>query len=336
MAECLLFRYTASTPQPFRINSSKGFFYLLSLTWQSNNFFQLQLKIFSVSGKSDGSSVKYYYEKNTSKFITLLRNRGIQNIHQPLWVEETFTNIEASNYSNELIRQEILQHIEQTNNPEMIIHDLGCGVGGVVFYLAKKLEKFKQIFGLSISAFQIKEAEQRKQHWNLNSKCTFLEADFHHLPSSLPPADLAYCIEAFVHAYDAKLFFKSVSERLNPGGKLVLIDDFLRLDNQFNNQEKKAIDQFKYGWVLQSLYTPYEVQFLAQKYGLKLKAQKDLTPFLKIYTLKEKLIRLYVKLMKPFLKKSEYFKSLVGGDARQYCLQHNIIKYHLLVFEKEN
>ena len=282
-----------------------------------------------------GATVKKYYEENTRKFIRFQPKLESQNIHQALWPPGIQTKTEAANHSNQLIFQEIEEYQKESRTNSLKILDLGCGVGGAVFYLAQKLGLAHKLYGLSISAVQIEYAKRISTQFNLHEQCSFIEADFHQLPESLPEIDLAYAIEAFVHAYDANQFFEQVSEKLKPGGRLILIDDFLADRNSLKSADEQAIERFRYGWVLGSLLTIEQVKHLANKHKLKCTKMLDLTAWLKVYTLKERLIRLYVQLMRPFLKRSIYFKSLVGGDARQYCLQKGLVQYRILVFEKE-
>lgn len=282
-----------------------------------------------------GAEVKAYYEENTSKFIRFQPKLESQNIHQALWPPHIHLKTDAANYSNLLIFQEIQNYQSATKTDKLTILDLGCGVGGAVFYLARKLEPAHQLYGLSISAVQIEHAKAICTQHNFSEQCRFIEADFHQLPKTLPEIDLAYAIEAFVHAYDANQFFKAISNKLKPGGRLILIDDFLADRKNLKKAEEQAIERFKYGWVLGSLLTVEQVKEGCNKHKLKCTKMLDLTPWLKVYTLKEQLIRLYIKLMRPFLKKSIYFKSLIGGDARQYCLQKGVVQYKMLVFEKE-
>ena len=287
-----------------------------------------------MANEKAGAAVKTYYEKNTQKFLFFQKGKALRNIHQALWVSENMSRWEAENYSNELIRQ-VADSILSSNSSEPLqIYDLGCGVGGVVHYLGQYLKKEAHITGFSISTEQIKLAKQQNEKFDVPLDCHFEVADFHALPTTLVPADLMYAIEAFVHAYDAQIFFQQVAKHLKPGGKLVLIDDFLDRSSSYNDQEKYWIKRFEYGWVLGSLYSVDKISEMAKQHGLVLREDQDLTPYLRIYTMKERFIRFYVNMMEPFLKNSEYFKSLIGGDARQYCLQKQIIKYRILTFER--
>ena len=281
--------------------------------------------------------VKTYYEQNTGIFLWLKGKGAYTNIHQALWAEQGFDLKQASNYSNQLILEEIEDYLQEKSTDGIRVYDLGCGVGSVVFYLAKGIEKLKTITGLSISTKQIAIAKAELTQNIRDPRISFVEADFLNLPAALPLADIAYSIEAFVHARDAVSYFNAIREKLLPGGKLILIDDFIASnvnETQLEEQDKRRLERFRYGWVLGSLESVTALQKRAK--GFRLIKEVDLSPFLKVYTLKERLIRFGIKLLHPFFKQSEYFKSLIGGDARQACLQRGLIEYKMLVFECTN
>ena len=168
--------------------------------------------------------VKNYYDQNTQKFLWFGRNAATKSIHQPLWKEKDFTLERAYHYSNELIYQEITTYPTTRN---ITIADLGCGVGSSLFYLSKRLPESIQYYGISISATQIQIATQQQQSAAKSPSIHFIQADFTKLPTTLPPFDIVYSIEAFAHAPKAEKYLEQVSKKLIKGGKLILIDDFL-------------------------------------------------------------------------------------------------------------
>ena len=111
-----------------------------------------------------------------------------------------------------------------------------------------------------------------------------------------------------------------------------MIDDFLSdtIDiNTLDKKVKKAIADFKYGWMANSLITQRALTKLAANYGLKLIEAEDLTPYMRNNTLKHKWIRFLVVsfrwLYDLLPQKSPYFRSWIGGKGKQYCLQKGIV-----------
>jgi len=291
---------------------------------------------------NSNNPVKNYYESNTKKFLQFGRDAATKSIHQPLWKEANFTYSQAMFYANELILQVIKNYPKKG---DLNIVDLGCGVGSSLFYLAKKLPETTTYYGVSISATQIdiakKEINKRNSEEKLGEQFHFLEADFAKLPTTLPQFDIAFSIEAFAHAPIAKDYFQQVAISLKKGGKLILIDDFLNDEIDFDNlnpKAKKAIADFKYGWMVESLLTQQALTEIAASFDLKIIEQEDLTPYMHNNTLKHKWIRLLVNSFRWVYdlspRKSAYFRSWIGGKGKQYCLGKGIVKYRKVVFEK--
>lgn len=287
-------------------------------------------------------TVKNYYESNTKKFLQFGRDAATKSIHQPLWKEANFTYSQALYYANELILQVIKASPKEA---ALNIVDLGCGVGSSLFYLAKKLPQTTAYYGVSISATQIdiakKETAKRAEQGEKIQQFHFLEADFSNLPTTLPQFDVAFSIEAFAHAPIAKDYFQQVAKSLKKGGKLILIDDFLNDEIDFDNlnpKAQKAIADFKYGWMVESLLTHQTLSEIAASFNLKVIEQEDLTLYMHNNTLKHKWIRLLVNSFRWVYdlapRKSAYFRSWIGGKGKQYCLAKGIVKYQKVVFEK--
>jgi predicted methyltransferase len=63
------------------------------------------------------------------------------------------------------------------------------------------------------------------------------------LHDDLTGLDLAFAIEAFVHADPAAAFFDGVTRALRPGGALVIVDDV-----RAGDRDDPALDDFRAGW----------------------------------------------------------------------------------------
>jgi len=286
--------------------------------------------------------VKSYYKHNTRRFLWFHRDQATKSIHQPLWKEASFTKKQAFLYSNQLILEEIIAY-HQTD--ALTIIDLGCGVGSSIFYLLKQNPKAAAYYGITISRIQISMAFSHLKKYFIDTtsytNTHFIEADFTDLPLTIPCVDIAFSIEAFVHATAPHLYFEQVSQKLKKGGKLILIDDFLNdcIDNsKLDNKEKKAIADFKYGWLANSLKTESELASIATASGLKLVESIDLTPLMRNNTFKHQCVRLAVTsfrwLYELLPRQSYYFRSWIGGSAKQFCLKRDLIRYKKITFEK--
>lgn len=287
-------------------------------------------------------NVKTYYENNTLKFLIFHRDAATKSIHQPLWKSDNFTQKEAILYANKLIL-EIIQQYPQRDDLNII--DLGCGVGSSIFYLLDRLGKKTNYYGISISDTQIsiaqREWQKRKQVYSSEVSIQFISADFTRLPTTLPQLDIAFSIEAFVHSPSPVAYLQAISKYLKKGGKLILIDDFMQDDIQIsklNKKSQKAISDFKYGWMTNSLISVKDLSRLAIQFELKILEVEDLTIYMRNGTLKHKWIGFLVAafrwLYELLPKKSTYFRSWIGGKGKQYCLKQGLVRYKKVILEK--
>ncbi|MEG5057292.1 class I SAM-dependent methyltransferase [Microcoleus sp. A2-C5] len=270
--------------------------------------------------------VEKYYDRNTSRFLKY-DHYETYGIHREVWGNGVATAEDAFNFVNSLILDIIQKH-----QPESII-DLGCGVGGSLFYLAQSYSK-ACYYGITISSAQVEISKKINKRLNLKSDCLISKGDFQNLDRDIPLMDLAYSVEAFVHATDSHAFFREISNKMNKNGFLIICDDFLTDNLPADSSEKKLIEFFRKGWVLGSLMSTKSAEDIASKYGYKLIENIDLTPNLKLRRSRDILISLYVIFLKPFMEFSLYIKALVGGDALQKCLMKELVQYRFLVFQK--
>jgi 2-polyprenyl-3-methyl-5-hydroxy-6-metoxy-1,4-benzoquinol methylase len=102
------------------------------------------------------------------------------------------------------------------------ILDIGCGIGGVDFYLASNYDC--EITAIDVEPYVIERAELDKdKQENLKGSVNF------HLcqdVSTLNPGsyDIVFSKEVFLHIKDKESLFNSISTLLKPGGKLRIID----------------------------------------------------------------------------------------------------------------
>jgi cyclopropane fatty-acyl-phospholipid synthase-like methyltransferase len=283
--------------------------------------------------KVNENVVAQYYDNNTKRFLRFGKHKGTQNIHQALWAEGITDLEEAANYTNTLILKE-LNSMNASSNSGIHVLDLGCGVGGSLDFLVKNSSEENRFEGITISALQANLAQQKFQRLEKGNAVSIRQGDFLHLPSG-PPAELAYAIEAFVHAADAQQFFTSVSTRLQKGSRLILIDDFRTSKAAQNELEKQLLHNFQQGWHANSLITPGTAETLAKNANLQLIQQLNLTSFLKIGRPRDKAIGLMIRVFGRWMRKSIYFQSLTGGYAKQQCIRRNLVNYQMLIFEKK-
>lgn len=276
--------------------------------------------------------IKRYYDHNTRLFLTLGGSRRIRTIHRALWLPGVRTREQALDAIHTLVSDQI--GLLGADTPHVL--DLGCGVGGSLLSLATKLPPGWRGTGATISPVQFELAQAFARQRGLGETLTFLDADFLHLPD-LPPVDLAFAIESFALNADAPAFFSSAARVLRPGGRLVIVDDFLTghgADYALSAREAGWLEIFRRGWHAAGVGTPMQAAECARAAGLNLLVDRDLTPMLRLNTLRDRAVRLSVRLGRLLRLKGLYWDSLYGGDALQHCLESGLISYRLMTFAR--
>lgn len=277
--------------------------------------------------------VREYYDRNTGRFLRWGKDEGTCNIHGALWPPGVRSLGVAMNYPNELVALEI----EACPYPVNRVLDLGCGVGGSVFYLGRRLPRVRLFQGVSLSSVQVRRARQRIPG-NQTDRFHFEEACFLRLPIERFQADFSYAIEAFTHGPDPEIFFGVQAEVLPPGGRLVIIDDCLRDEvppGGLSARLARLLDTYRRNWLLPGLRGFHALKSIAEAKGFHFIRARNLTPHLRLGRPRDRAIALLVRLIGGLMERNTYLKALVGGDAKQKCYRAGLIDYWLLVFEKQ-
>jgi cyclopropane fatty-acyl-phospholipid synthase-like methyltransferase len=276
--------------------------------------------------------VTSYYDRNTARFLRWGKDEGTFNIHGALWPPEVKSLSAAMHYSNELVAREI----ERCPDPVNRVLDLGCGVGGSLFYLGRRLPQVRSFTGISLSPLQINIARQRAPV-DQKARFQFEAGCFLQLPSERFRADFSYSIEAFTHSPAPDVFFGVQASVLPQGGRLAIIDDCLSdtaSTAEMTNRQERLLDRYRRNWLLPGLRNLKALNSLAEEKGFCLIANQNLTPYLRLGRPRDRAISLLVRCLGPLMERDTYLKSLVGGDAKQRCYLEGLIHYRLLVFEK--
>jgi SAM-dependent methyltransferase len=161
---------------------------------------------------------------------------------------------------------------------------------------------------------------------------TCLAGDYCDLPPGLASADLAFAIESFVHAHDPIRFFEQCGRLVRPGGLLVICDDFRR--PSAGPRAADTLERFRQGWRVNTLIRADELGELAKSAGFEHEWTVDLSPYLEIRRVRDRLISVVVSLSSAIPWARERFRHLSGGRALQTCLARGWIGYDLAVFRR--
>lgn len=262
------------------------------------------------------NDVARYYDENTAPFLAHGEGGDEGVLHRAVWAEGVVDRAGAIHFVHRLI----LQEIEALGEGRPRILDLGCGVGASLVYLLSRCDA--EGFGITVSGEQFDRARR-------SGNAEWLRGDFCRDP--LPrDIDLAYGIESFVHASDGRAFFENVGTSLCPGGRLVLVDDFL----ERGDPRLGPLRDFVWGWHAASLLSAAEVDAAAAASGLRLLSERNLTPLLSLDRPRDRALALLVPLVRPFLSDGPRLRSLVGGNALRTCLKRGLVQYRFRVWAK--
>ena len=138
--------------------------------------------------------------------------------------------------------------------------DMGCGTGRLSFELAKQ---FEQVDGIDFTARHIQHALQLKEQGQLRyaintegelqsfhevsledlqlqhcaPKVNFVQGDGHNLKPQFDDYNLIVCHRVLDQVYDPAQFLSSVTQRLRPGGILILSSAWLWQENQVDKDK---------------------------------------------------------------------------------------------------
>jgi tocopherol O-methyltransferase len=221
---------------------------------------------------------------------------------------------------------EVVRRMPATAGPLHVV-DLGCGVGASLCYLAALLP-FRGT-GVTLSPVQARLAQERVRTAGLSGRLACVEASFDDLPSGIPPADVAYAIESFAHAADPARFFGECGRLVQPGGALVICDDFRRV--VAGRRAERTIARFNRGWHLNSLLPPEHVRELAAAAGFSLESRTDLSPFLERPSFRDRVVDAALGWLP--LDRTP-LGPVLGGTALLTCVANGWTGYELCVFRR--
>ncbi len=284
------------------------------------------------------SAVRAYYESNTRLFLALGIGRRTLAIRRAVWAVGVESLEEAVNYVNGLIAAEARSWAGEQKESELRILDIGCGVGGSLLFLADAVTAPLGGIGVTISPQQADIARRQARLRGLAARCSFIAADFARL-MDLPPFHIAFAIESCVHFPEPAGFFTAAARALTPGGRLIVVDDFLAGD-RLSRDERRRVDTFRQGWLLPSLCTVRRAVQSAAACGLRLVEDRDLSGFLtkpagsRMKPAGSRMTWWTARIMRALPVPWPYWRSTVGSLALASCRREGLVEYRFLVFEK--
>jgi len=146
--------------------------------------------------------------------------------------------------------------------------DVGCGHGGTLLHLARKLGC--KGTGITISPKQAKLAVENARNAGLQDQLTFIARDVHGYDFPLEAFDVAWTMESTEHFSAKAEVFRRISQALRPGGRWLLAA-------WTGSMEKPRVRRVAEAFLCPELWTPEQYRSALESSGLAITGCEDLT-----------------------------------------------------------
>jgi cyclopropane fatty-acyl-phospholipid synthase-like methyltransferase len=278
--------------------------------------------------KSNSDHVAQYYDANTQRFLAMSDTGEAVAIHRKLWAPGIETPAAAAAHINDLVAQAAVNAL---GHAPVSVTDLGCGVGGSLFHLARCWPHSK-LTGYTLSHAQVQIAQALASQRQLQDQCDIKQGDFTTVDSA-PRSELVIAIESHTHLPSLAVFFEAARQHVLPGGLVILVDDMLAGDgSSLTHKDMKLLDAFKRGWRMGHVPTVSQVLNQANASGFEVLDHRDLGEFLRLY---QPLDRMLNCIAPPLdwlgLARIPRFANMIGGNALTVCHRRGVMRYMMVV-----
>ena len=222
----------------------------------------------------------------------------------------------------ESVLGELPPHSAGASTTSLRVFDAGCGLGAGLMWFEQNEPNWAMV-GHTISEEQFKWiSEDLPEHQFMAKLHTYDEP----LTGGETKFDAVYSIEAAIHSPN---LFKSIlawSDALEPGGVIVLIDDFLSVGT---SRDDPDVDLFARSWIANSVHSTKEIADFATKSNMKIVRDRDIGSEYEV-------IKLNYRNQAPELKDElgRAHQGWLGSKVRQRLTVQGKITYRMVVLQK--
>jgi cyclopropane fatty-acyl-phospholipid synthase-like methyltransferase len=281
--------------------------------------------------KSKVDHVAQYYDSNTRQFLASSDTGEAVAIHRKLWAPGMETPAAAAAHINDLVAQAA---VDALGHSPVSVTDLGCGVGGSLFHLARCWPHSK-LTGYTLSLAQVQIAQALASQRQLQDQCEIKQGDFT-LIDSAPRSELVIAIESHTHLPSLPVFFEAARQHVLPGGIVILVDDMLAGDgSNLTHKDMRLLDAFKRGWRMGHVPTVSQVLDQADTSGFEVVEHQDLGEFLRLYQPWDFTLNFIAPPLDWLgLASIPRFANMIGGNALTVCHRRGVMRYMMVVMRR--
>jgi len=154
--------------------------------------------------------------------------------------------------------------------------DLGCGVGGMLRYVARK--SGANLTGITLGENEVQQANQLIANEGLSGQCNVVQGDSQAMPFESESFDAVFAVYALKYYPDLSRVLSEIHRVLKPGGRLVAYRLCKSKKYDANQPDhRKLLNDFEYSTAMPSLHTVNGTIETAAKIGLTCVADEDLS-----------------------------------------------------------
>lgn len=278
--------------------------------------------------KSNSDHVAQYYDANTRRFLAMSDTGEAVAIHRKLWAPGMETPEAAAAHINDLVAQAAVNAL---GHAPASVTDLGCGVGGSLFHLARCWPHSK-LTGYTLSHAQVQIAQALASQRQLQDQCEIKHGDFTAVDSA-PCSELVIAIESHTHLPSLADFFQAARQHVLPGGIVILVDDMLAGDgSNLTHKDMRLLDAFKRGWRMGHVPTVSQVLDQADTSDFEVVEHRDLGEFLRLYQPWDCTLNFIAPPLDWLgLARIPRLANMIGGNALTVCHRRGVMRYMMMV-----